>query len=237
MASGSTGNCYHVSDGQTALLLDAGLPIGRIRASCNFSLCDIAACLVTHYHGDHSKGVKDLLTACVPVYMPQREIEALRLPAHHRLHALQCTERQDMPRYMQLPLGTFVVKPFHIEHDTPEPVGYLLHSTATGERLLYFTDTYFLRYRFASLTHIIGECNYDSESLWGKTGNGQTATARAKRVLGSHMSLDTLLDFLRANDLAKLKRIYICHMSNDHADEQKIKQAVQRLTGVEVIVC
>ena len=39
-------------------------------------------------------------------------------------------------------LGTFQVLPFDVEHDVPEPLGFLLTSTATGEKLLYFTDTY-----------------------------------------------------------------------------------------------
>ena len=31
LASGSTGNCYRISDGQTSLLLECGIPIRRLR--------------------------------------------------------------------------------------------------------------------------------------------------------------------------------------------------------------
>ena len=37
--------------------------------------------------------------------------------------------------------GTFEVLPFDVEHDVPEPLGFLIRSTVTGEKVLYFTDT------------------------------------------------------------------------------------------------
>ena len=79
LASGSTGNCYRISDGRTSLLLDAGIPIRKIRIGCQFSLSSIAGCLITHSHGDHSKAIKDLLHVGMPVYISRLEAEALRL--------------------------------------------------------------------------------------------------------------------------------------------------------------
>lgn len=234
LASGSTGNCYRISDGKTTLLLDAGIPIKRIRMGCDFRLGDVSGCLITHYHGDHSRSVKDLLAASVPVWMPQGEIDALKLQKHHRLHAL--AKGQD-GGYSAYGVGSLNILPFRVEHDTPEPVGYLIASTVTGEKLAYFTDTFYLRYRFVGLTHIIGECNYDRDTMWEKVNEGDTPAIRAKRLFSSHMSLDNFLGFLRANDRTRLQQIYICHMSDDHGNEAKIKEAVQRLTGAEVYVC
>ena len=137
LASGSTGNCYHISDGKTRLLLDAGIPIRRIRVGCKFRLHQVSGCLVTHCHGDHSKAVKDLLCACVPVYLPEGEAQALSLTAAGRpLHCL----RKEADGYGAFPIGTFRILPFRVEHDTPEPVGYLIGSAATGEKLLYLAD-------------------------------------------------------------------------------------------------
>lgn len=234
MASGSTGNAYRISDGSTFLLLDAGIPIKRLRIGCDFRLGELSGCLVTHYHGDHSLAVKDLLKASVPIWMPKGEIEALKLEKHHRLHPL---EKGEDGRYSPFMLGTMTVLPFRTEHDTPEPVGYLILSSVTGEKLLYFTDTFFLRWKFVGVTHIIGEVNYDRETMWERVSDGDTPTVRARRLFQSHMSLDNFLDFLRANETKSLKQVYICHMSDDHGNAAKIKEAVQRLTGAEVIVC
>ena len=108
---------------------------------------------------------------------------------------------------------------------------------ATGEKLLYFTDTFFLKWKFVGVTHIIGEVNYDSETMWEKVNDGYTPPARAKRLFQSHMSLEHFLDFLHANDLSKLKQIYICHISSDHGNQERIMEAVQRATGAEVYIC
>ena len=71
-ASGSSGNCALVSDGDTHILLDAGISARRIRAG--LSAQDVTAdaltgVLVTHEHSDHVKGLAVLLRHDpVPVY-------------------------------------------------------------------------------------------------------------------------------------------------------------------------
>lgn len=234
IASGSSGNCYRVDDGDSAILLDAGISIKRIRVGCNFGLSSVAGCLVTHSHSDHCKSVPDLLKAGVSVYMPQKEIEAMNYPTHHRLKKLV---QGELGSYKPFSVGDYTVVPFRTEHDTPEPVGYFIASGKTGERLLYFTDTYYLSNRFSGVTHIIGEVNYNREEVWRRIDEGETEPARAKRLFSTHMSLENFLDFLRANDLSRLRQIFICHMSDDHGNEKTIKESVQRLTGVEVYVC
>lgn len=234
LASGSTGNCYLIYDGMTALLLDAGIPFKKIQIGCYYNLSKVSGCLVTHCHGDHSKAVKDLVKRCVDVWMSGKEMAELGLQPDRRLHCLARVGEDD---YAVFNIGTFKVLPFRTEHDTPEPVGFLVSSTRTGEKLLYVTDSYFVRYRFVGLTHIIGECNYDEETVWEKINAGETPTVRAKRLFRSHMSLENFLKFLKANDLSRLRQIYICHMSNDHSNETRIVEAVQRATGAEVYVC
>ena len=239
LASGSTGNCYLVRSGQSSLLLDAGIPAKRIREGCDYRLSQISGCLVTHSHGDHCKAVKDLLAASVPVYMPEKEIAAAGLPAHHRLHPLE-RRSDNPPAYAFFFVGGFTVLPFQTFHDTPEPVGYLIAGgePEAKETLLYFTDTYYLQRRFRNLHYIIGECNYDSETMWEKVESGETPAARAKRLFSTHMSLNHFLDFLKCVENPEtIRQIYICHMSDDHGNEANIREAVQRLTGAEVYVC
>lgn len=61
LASGSKGNCYLIDNGETKLLLDAGIPFNQIQIGCDFHVSDISGCLVSHRHGDHAKAIKDLL--------------------------------------------------------------------------------------------------------------------------------------------------------------------------------
>lgn len=238
LASGSSGNCYRVSDGSTAILLDAGIPIKRIREGCGFELHAIEGCFVTHSHSDHCKAVKNLVWAGIPVYMTEGEKREYCRKAKCEESAIHdLTRDADCSNYRTVHCGTFVVKPFQVQHDTEEPVGFFLGSETTHERLLYFTDTFYLRQKFSPFDYLIGEVNYDEESLWEHVEGNETNTARAKRLFSSHMSLDTFLQFLRANDTSRLKKVWICHMSDDHGNEARIKKAVQQETGVEVEVC
>lgn len=242
LASGSDGNCYRVSDGNSAILLDAGIPIKRIREGCNFDLASVEGAFITHSHGDHCKAVKDLVRFGCYCYMTEKEravyIEHSMNGCESYESWLKTLARDDKGEgYQTVKVGSFLVLPFSVQHDTPEPVGFLIYSEVAQEKLLYFTDTYYLKRRFGAFDYLIGEVNYDDDSLWEHINGKQTGNARAKRLFTSHMSLDTFLEFLRANDLSKLKKIWICHMSNDHGNEAKIKEAVQRETGAEVEVC
>lgn len=228
IASGSSGNAYRISDGDTALLLDAGIPLQRIKQALNFRVRDLAGCLVTHAHGDHAKAAGDLSKAGVDVYTSQGTIDACRL-AGHRIKPVKALQ--------EVMIGTFAVLPFDVQHDAPEPLGFLLTSRRTGEKLLYFTDTYYLKYRFTGLTHIMGECNYSMDIVEQSVRNGYIPPELVPRLIKSHMSLEHFLDLLKANDLDEVKQIYLLHLSNNNSDAERFREAVQKLTGTEVYVC
>lgn len=228
IASGSSGNAYRISDGDTALLLDAGIPLQRIKQALNFRVRDIAGCLITHAHGDHAKAAGDLAKAGVDVYTSQGTIDACRLTGH-RIKPVKALQ--------EVMIGTFAVLPFDVQHDAPEPLGFLLTSRRTGEKLLYFTDTYYLKYRFTGLTHIMGECNYSMDIVEQSVRNGYIPPELVPRLIKSHMSLEHFLDLLKANDLHEAKQIYLLHLSNNNSDAERFREAVQKLTGTEVYVC
>lgn len=228
IASGSSGNAYRISDGDTALLLDAGIPLQRIKQALNFRVRDLAGCLITHAHGDHAKAAGDLAKAGVDVYTSQGTIDACRLTGH-RMKPVKALQ--------EVMIGTFAVLPFDVQHDAPEPLGFLLTSRRTGEKLLYFTDTYYLKYRFTGLTHIMGECNYSMDIVEQSVRNGYIPPELVPRLIKSHMSLEHFLDILKANDLHEVKQIYLLHLSNNNSDAERFREAVQKLTGTEVYVC
>jgi len=228
LASGSTGNAYIIGDKHTTLLLDAGIPFKAIQVGSGFQVRRLSGCFVTHAHQDHSKAAKDLARFGVDVYTSRGTMDACGLDGH-RFKPVRALE--------ELTVGTFQVLPFDVEHDAPEPLGFLFTSRATGEKLLYFTDTYFVRYRFRGLTHIMAECNYSEEGLRRSVEAGYVPVERVPRLLKSHMSLEHLLDMLRANDLSRVRQIYLLHLSRDNSDERRFREEVQKLTGAEVYVC
>lgn len=228
IASGSSGNAYRISDGTTSLLLDAGIPLKVIQQALNFRVRDLSGCLITHEHGDHVKAAGDLAKAGVDIYTSKGTIAASRL-AGHRIKPIEALK--------EIQIGTFAVLPFDVQHDAKEPLGFLLSSRATGEKLLYFTDTYYLKYRFEGLTHIMGECNYSMDIIEENVKKGYIPVEFVPRLVKSHMSLDHFLELLRKNDLRKVKQIYLLHLSNNNSNAERFRAAVQKATGTEVYVC
>ena len=222
IASGSSGNAYLIGDGRTRLLLDAGIPFRRIQIGCGFRTSSIDACLITHRHGDHAAAIPKLIARGITVYS-NADVAGLYEGV------------QELPALREHAIGTLRILPFAAEHDVP-CYGYQVTSTATGEKLVYITDSAYVRYTFKGLTHIMIEANYDEDIMLGNVRDEKIPFSLAERVAGTHMSIDTLIDLLRANDMTKVRQIYLLHLSDNNSDAEKFKKLVQRETGAEVYI-
>jgi phosphoribosyl 1,2-cyclic phosphodiesterase len=223
LASSSKGNAYTVTDGETTLLLDAGIKAREIRQKSGFAKIDGA--LITHSHHDHSKAAGSLMNLGIDVYMGADTAAACGL-AGHRLHVLEPLKSVN--------IGGFGVFPFDVHHDVPN-FGYLVMA-ANGDRLLYATDTCYIKYVFPGLTHVMLECNFDGETLRRNVDDGIVPPMLAKRLHKSHMSLETVVLTLKAWDLSKLRQVHLIHLSDNNGDSTRIKRAIQALTGAEVYI-
>lgn len=227
VASSSKGNCTVVSDGRTVLLLDAGIPYIEIAKAVGFDLSKVHGALITHEHKDHCKAVKDLARHGVDIYGSKGTLDAIEA-REYRKHVLV--------KHRAKEIGTFVVYPFDVQHDAAEPLGFVLTSTATDERLIYFTDTYYLKYRFEDLNYILGEVNYSDELLRENIKDNIIPVELAKRVMQSHMSVETFVEYLKANASDALRAVYLLHMSDTNANAETIKRKIQEVTGVPVYI-
>jgi len=225
-ASGSRGNCYRVTDGRTPLLLECGIPYKEKQKSLNFRVSEIVGCLVSHEHHDHSKAAKDMMKAGIDCYMTKGTAEALSLTGH-RLRIVSARK--------QFQIGGWVVLPFETQHDAAEPLGFLL-ANQDGDKLLYATDTYYIRYRFSGLTHIMVECNYSLDILKRNVEAGAVPKELKGRILKSHFSLENVKEFLKANDLSKVQEIWLLHLSDGNSDAERFKREIQSLTGKPVYI-
>ena len=229
IASGSTGNAYILDDGAGhKLLLECGVPFQTLLKALDFNLIQLSGCLLTHEHKDHSKAVKDLLKHSVRVYTSKGTAKALGIDDHWNCKAV--------PELMETAVDeawTFV--PIKAEHDAVEPFIYLIYSRFAKANILFATDTYFIRYKMPeTLTHMLIECNYSMEHLNENITNNIVDASRKRRILHSHMNLDTLKEFIRANRFPALQAVYLIHMSNDNAEEERMVKEVEELTGVPV---
>lgn len=226
LASSSAGNCYHITDGSTPLLLECGIPWKRIQRGSGFKTSRLAGCLITHEHLDHCKAVADVMRAGVDCYMSAGTAKALGL-AGHRIKPIKALE--------QFQVGTWTVLPFDTVHDAEEPLSFLLVSR-TGARVLYLTDTAYCKYRFNGLTHLLIEANYALDILRENVANGTVPVAHKVRVMKSHMSLETAKGFLKANDLSAVEEVHLIHLSDANSDAERFKREVMATSGKPVFV-
>lgn len=226
LSSSSKGNCYRVTDGKTPLLLECGINFKQMQKGFQFKMSQFAGCLVSHEHGDHCKAIKEVLKAGIDCYMSPGTAEAIGI-SHNRI--------KPVPVKQPFKVGSWSIMPFDVQHDVAEPYGYLL-ANQDGDKLLFATDTYYIRYKFPGLTHIMVECNYSIDILNENIESGRTPAFMKKRLLRSHFSLENVKEFLKANDLRKVQEIWLLHLSDSNSDEQLFKNEIAKLSGRVVYV-
>ena len=228
IASGSKGNAYLVeSDGVASLLLECGIPIRQLREKLKFGLSDIAGCLISQEHGDHSKAVKELITAGVDCYMSYGTAQALGILEHYRVRLSG-----------KIPPSSFCgwdILPFILEHDATEPIGFLIGHG--DERLLFVPDTGYIKNRFTGITIVAIECNFIEDILSENIQKGHIPSVVGHRVRHNHMSLETLIEMLKCNDLSKCRTIYLLHLSDGNSDEKRMIKTVQEAVGIPCFAC
>jgi len=122
-ASGSGGNCLLVQDGDTNILIDAGISMRRTvsaLAKAGLSIDDIGGVLITHEHSDHISGLKMLLKHHgLPVYAPRTlacRLTGMLPEVEEHINIIQ-TERP-------FSIGGLEICAYHTPHDVDESVCY-----------------------------------------------------------------------------------------------------------------
>ncbi len=216
LGSGSSGNCYILESDTEALIIEAGVPLKEVKIALGFNVRKIVGVICTHRHNDHSKFLKDFVTAGVRSIAPSdywRE--------NISEWWFQYGERYDEMRKC-IEIGNFKVMPFPLVHDVP-CYGFYIQHTDIGT-LLYASDTEYIKYRFNNLNHILVEANYSDDLV-------EREAVNREHVLRGHMSLKTALDFISTNDNPALRNVVLIHLSNNHADSadflQKTKETIK----------
>lgn len=225
--SSSKGNCYIVESKAGKIILDAGITFKEIQKELNFTFKNLMGVLVTHEHQDHSKYIRYFAETGINVYSSQGTFESLKLKGH-RFKKVKALE--------QFELGEFLILPFGTQHDAVEPLGFVIYDKVSKEKLLYATDTYFIRYRFKKLNYLLLECNYIDDILKNNKANGDIHKTLYQRLLTSHFSLENVLEFLKANDLTYTRNIIICHLSDKNSNENRMIKEINKLTGITPII-
>ena len=226
VGSGSKGNCYILHNDNEALMLEAGVPFKSVLSVLGGKIELLEGCLVTHEHKDHSGYVKDLLDHAVRVYATEGTCQAM-VPWSKSKIGVPMAIRSKM-----LKIGNFLIIPFETVHDAEQPCGFFIRHPEMGN-LLFATDTHYLPNTFKDISNVMIECNYDEVLLAERKDIPETLK---ERIRGSHMSVETCIEALAANDLSKVNNIVLIHISEGDGDPESFKEKVRNATGKTVHV-
>ncbi len=182
LGSGSSGNAtvIHTPDG--AILVDAGFcakELERRLDSCGLEPSDIRAVLITHEHGDHTKGCRVFCDKYdLPVYVTEITGRAL-------LSANRIGKRQILftPGTAFDVCGT-TVEPFTVPHDARDTVAFTFRRH--DAKIAVATDLGFLsmlvKAKLSGCDAVLMESNHDKQML-SKSGR---PISLIRRILSRH---------------------------------------------------
>lgn len=219
IASGSSGNCYYLSNGKKALLIDAGIPLRTITKALKSHALEIeghvVGVLVTHDHADHIRTVGCLGDKFhLPVYATYKVHNGISSSRYVDNLPIIC--RRDIAPEKTFQMAGFDITPFPVPHDASENMGYHI---ALGDfnftictDVGHVTDT-IARYA-AKANYLVMEANYDCEMLM----NGPYPPFLKERVSGpnGHLSNQESGDFLAHVYHPEMKHVWLCHLSKDN---------------------
>lgn len=224
IATGSSGNCYLLITEKETLILELGINFKNIKKELDFNLSNVTGAIITHSHGDHTKGVKEALNSGIDVYMPQGTKEELGIESH-RIHTAEHNKSFN--------IGEFKIVPFlgvhtHSNGEKCPILNYLIYHKDLG-KILFITDSYYVKNRFSNVDHILIECNYSEDVL-------PDLPAWRARTIKSHMSLETLKEMLSTMDLSQTKDITLIHISSENGDPERFKKEIEELTKIKTYI-
>lgn len=231
LASGSQGNALLVEHDDTLILIDCGLPLKHLEqrlAVVGRRLDAVDAVLITHEHGDHSRGIGPLSR--------RRPLPFWATPGTARsIAATESFEHLRMSR--ELVIGSIRVEPYPVPHDAREPCQFVFN--AGGRRLGLLTDaghvTPVVERALARCDALALEFNHDAWML--EHGRYPAAVkARVASRLG-HLNNDQAAELLLRIRHPGLQWITGLHLSEQNNSPERVRVAAARVTdgsGVEL---
>lgn len=228
LGSGSRGNAILVQADGMSVLVDAGFSgkdLARRMEAVEVSPEAISAIVVTHDHGDHTRGMGVFARRFgTPIHLTRRTRRACR-------KLLRGTETViEYDSAVPFRLGVLEVRPFLTVHDAADPVAVTVTDTRTGSRLGVATDlgrpTTAVRHSLAGCHLLVLEANHDDDRLWA----GPYPWSVKQRIASSHGHLSNRAAAALARELYHdgLVGVMLAHLSDSCNDPGMARDAVGR---------
>ena len=229
--SGSSGNCSYIGTPSCGVLIDAGCDNNRVLAELAANSIDpatIQGILLTHDHGDHVRYAYAILRRFkhMRLFATPKAITGLL-----RRHSMSRRIKDyHAPIYKEFPftIGPMTITAFETSHDGTDNAGFFIEGAGTSFVIATDTGTITARadHYIRQARHLMIEANYDAEML----RNGHYPVYLKARITSTsgHMdNADTARYLAAVTPAAGLRRIFLCHLSQDNNTPQKALGAVR----------
>lgn len=232
LGTGSQANSYFFQEGAEAVVIDNGFPLRTFHKRVTKAGLDhrlVKTVLLTHTHGDHIRGMENLLESTKAVLVHRH---GLKLGAVFRnLKEPSYLPVEAQTGYQQ---GALEFWPFDLSHDAPLSTGY--HFKVGGTRFTLITDTGKTddtMLRVAARSDVLFlESNYCPDLL----AKGPYPPILRERVAGDrgHLSnhqaaafLNTLADWKASGTGAQnLAQVYLVHLSENNNTPDRVAEVM-----------
>ena len=213
LASGSSGNALLVRGESTSILIDAGVSARQLETqllAVGTPPENLAGILLTHEHGDHTRGLKVLCSKKrIPVFTNPLTADSLRKSAID-------TEWRLFNSGSAFEIGELRIHPFSVPHDAADPVGFVV-STANSS-LGVLTDLGYATRQILNAVKgvhaLVIETNHDETLLQNDTKRPWSVK---QRILSRHGHLSNQAAAKLVAEIAteNLRHILLAHLSED----------------------
>jgi phosphoribosyl 1,2-cyclic phosphodiesterase len=219
LASGSSGNAALVRTETASFLVDAGLSTKELTlrlASCGVEPRDLCAILVTHEHGDHTKGlVQWSKKHATPIYCNRQTAAVLRDKV------IDFNGWKIFESGSDFALEGTTIRSFLIPHDAVEPVGFVIRERTYSFGFL--TDlghaTTLVTESLRGVDGLLIEANYDEQLLENDTKRPWSIKQRIQSRHG-HLSNTAAAETVSRIRHDGLAHLLLGHLSRDCNNEE-----------------
>ncbi len=226
LGSGSSGNSLVVQSGKTTLLIDCGFTMKETIARMNglgITPGDIDAVLISHEHGDHTKGAGPLSRKfALPVWCTHGTYQGAR---DNRFASVRLFHAHE-----PFVIGDLEIDPFPTPHDAAESCQFVFK--ADGVSFANLTDlgacTQHVKGKLCGVNGLVIECNYDNDML----ANGPYPPSLQARIRSGygHLGNDQAAQLLEQLDHPDLQAILLGHLSEqNNSDAIALKTVTESL--------
>jgi phosphoribosyl 1,2-cyclic phosphodiesterase len=211
--SGSNGNCYYVSNGQEAVLVDAGISCRETEkrmARLGLTMESVKAVFISHEHTDHIRGLEVLSRKHkLPVYITEPTLKNGRLNIEPDL-------LRSFHEHIPIVIGGLTITGFPKEHDAADPYSFLVQGN--GVTIGVITDVGIACKRvihyFKQCHAVYLETNYDITLL----EEGHYPIYLKHRIRGGkgHLSNDQALELFKTHKPKFMSHVFLSHLSKDN---------------------